>query len=190
MIKANSEAEANEISRLRAQVSEYEKILQDMRKLNYKNTELTERIELLIGENVDKIINIKDDEQKLLVLLRDMTDEQTRNREAALEQKEEERLERERAYEVKQQTDTQELIELIEGKFQSSDDFVHKESVKVYRNVQAVVTDELKRYGEEQGELGKKVNIAVCISVIAAVASICNLIIWVVSLLLSSGIIK
>jgi hypothetical protein len=190
MIKANSEAEANEISRLRAQVSEYEKILQDMRKLNYKNTELTERIELLIGENVDKIINIKDDEQKLLVLLRDMTDEQTRNREAALEQKEEERLERERAYEVKQQTDTQELIELIEGKFQSSDDFVHKESVKVYRNVQAVVTDELKRYGEEQGELGKKVNIAVCISVIAAVASICNLVIWVVSLLLSSGIIK
>ena len=36
----------------------------------------------------------------------------------------------------------------IEEMFRQSDDFVHKENVKVYRNVQAVVVDELKNQTE------------------------------------------
>ena len=43
MIKANSQAEAAEMKKLQLQVAEYEKILQEMRKLNYKNAELSER---------------------------------------------------------------------------------------------------------------------------------------------------
>ena len=39
MIKANSQAEAAEMKKLQLQVAEYEKILQEMRKLNYKNAE-------------------------------------------------------------------------------------------------------------------------------------------------------
>ena len=35
MIKANSQAEAAEMKKLQLQVAEYEKILQEMRKLNY-----------------------------------------------------------------------------------------------------------------------------------------------------------
>jgi hypothetical protein len=192
IIKANSEAEAEEMKKLKLQVSEYEKILQEMRKLNYKNTELSEKLNLEIGENAEKIESMREDEHKLLNMLRDITDEQTRNREAALEQKEEERLERERAYEVKQQTDTAELVELIESKFQNSDDFVHKENVKVYRNVQAVVTDELKKYSdmlqEQQSELKKKTNTAICIGIVATVASICNLVVWAAVILITSGI--
>ncbi|MCG5029657.1 hypothetical protein L0M97_13745, partial [[Ruminococcus] torques] len=41
---------------------------------------------------------------------------------------------------------------LLENKFQKSDDFVHKENVKVYRNVQAVVVDEIKRSTESAQE--------------------------------------
>ena len=146
MIKANSQAEAEELKRLQMQVSEYEKILQEMRKLNYKNTELSEKLDLMIGDNADKIQGMKEDEQKLIAALRDLTDEQTRNREAELERKEEERMEQERAKEIQKQADITAITDLLEDKFQRSDDFVHKENVKVYRNVQAVVVDELKRY--------------------------------------------
>ena len=84
MIKANSQAEAEEMKRLQLQVSEYEKILQEMRKLNYRNTELADKLDRMIGDNADKIQGMKEDEQRLIAALRDLTDEQTRNREAEI----------------------------------------------------------------------------------------------------------
>jgi chromosome segregation ATPase len=197
MIKANSEAETNEMKKLKLQIAEYEKILQEMRKLNYKNTEISENIAASIGENAEKIQEIKEDEQKLISLLRDITDEQTRNMESEHEQREEDRLEREKESETKKETDKttlEELSKLLELKFQNSDDFNHKENVKVYRNVQAVVVDELKRYNdqrlEENKALNKKANASICVGVIATVASVCNVAIWVVVILLATGIIR
>lgn len=61
LIKANSQAEAEELQRLQMQVSEYEKILQEMRKLNYRNTELSEKLDLMIGDNAGKIQNMKEE---------------------------------------------------------------------------------------------------------------------------------
>lgn len=148
IIAANTQAEMEEMERLKLQVSEYERILQEMRKLNYKNTELVEKIDLMIGENAELIQGMKQDEQKLLAALRDLTDEQTRNREAELARKEEERLEREQGAKASREADIAALTELLEKKFERSDDFVHKENVKVYRNVQAVVVDELKNHAE------------------------------------------
>ena len=75
LIKANSQAEAEELQRLQMQVSEYEKILQEMRKLNYRNTELSEKLDLMIGDNAGKIQNMKEEEQRLIAALRDLTDE-------------------------------------------------------------------------------------------------------------------
>ena len=48
MIKANSAAEAMELKRLRDQLAEYELILQEMRKLNLKNSELNDSSKQLI----------------------------------------------------------------------------------------------------------------------------------------------
>jgi hypothetical protein len=221
MIKANTEAEANEMKKMRLQISEYEKILQEMRKLNYKNTEISEKLDLMVGENADKIQAIKEDWQKLIGLLRDITDEQTRNMESDHEFRQEEMTERDREREQRdkereqrdkereqrdkeliEKTETNkqvisELTEFIENKFKSSDEFSHKENVKVYRNVQAVVVDELKRYNESrqdeiatlQTTLQKRITAATWIGSIAAVASICNIIIWVVVILINSGII-
>ena len=183
MIRANSQAEAEELERLQLQVSEYEKILQEMRKLNYKNTELAEKLELMIGENAEKIQSMKEDEQQLIAALRDLTDDQTRNREAEIARKAEEQLEQEQVQKIQKQTDISALIDLLENKFQKSDDFVHKENVKVYRNVQAVVVDEMKRCVESlQGERDelkkmldaklKKIMILSGISVVAAVTSV------------------
>lgn len=194
MIRANSQAEAEEMKRLQLQVSEYEKILQEMRKLNYRNTELTEKLDLMIGENADKIQGMKEDEQRLIAALRDLTDEQTRNREAELERKEEERIEQERTAEEQKQTDLSAITDLLENKFQKSDDFVHKENVKVYRNVQAVVVDEIKRSTENaqkermelkkeladelKKELDKKLNKVMIFSVISVVLSAVSVALW------------
>ncbi|MCM1124072.1 MAG: hypothetical protein NC416_15935 [Eubacterium sp.] len=40
------------------------------------------------------------------------------------------------------------IKELLEEKFKQSDEFLHRENVKVYRNVQAAVTDELNKQTE------------------------------------------
>ncbi|MDE7415738.1 MAG: hypothetical protein K2N44_05380 [Lachnospiraceae bacterium] len=190
MIKANSQAEAEEMKRLQLQVSEYEKILQEMRKLNYRNTELSEKLDLMIGDNADKIQSMKEDEQRLIAALRDLTDEQTRNREAELERKEEERIERERAEELQKQNDISAITALLENKFQKSDDFVHKENVKVYRNVQAVVVDEIKRCMESvqnersvlkdelKKELNAKLNKVMIFSVLSTIISIVSVVLW------------
>ncbi len=42
-----------------------------------------------------------------------------------------------------------EIRNLLETKFQQSDDFIHKENVRVYRNVQAVLVEELNKQTEE-----------------------------------------
>ncbi len=195
MIKANSQAEAEEMKRLQLQVSEYEKILQEMRKLNYRNTELADKLDRMIGDNADKIQGMKEDEQRLIAALRDLADEQTRNREAEIGRKEEERIEQERAAENRKQTDLAAIAELLENKFQKSDDFVHKENVKVYRNVQAVVVDEIKRSTESaqeermklkseladelRRELVKKLNKVMVFGVISVAVSAVSVALWV-----------
>jgi hypothetical protein len=195
MIRANSQAEAEELERLQLQVSEYEKILQEMRKLNYKNTELAEKLELMIGENAEKIQSMKEDEQQLIAALRDLTDDQTRNREAEIARKAEEQLEQEQVQKIQKQTDISALIDLLENKFQKSDDFVHKENVKVYRNVQAVVVDEMKRCVESlQGErdelkkmLDAKLKKIMILSGISVVAAVTSVVLWA---LMMTGVIK
>lgn len=195
MIKANSQAEAEEMKRLQLQVSEYEKILQEMRKLNYRNAELSEKLGLMIGDNADKIQVMKEDEQRLIAALRDLTDEQTRNREAELGRKEEERAERERTEELQKQTDLSAITNLLEEKFEKSDDFVHKENVKVYRNVQAVVVDEIKRCMESaqnerntlkdelKKELNAKLNKVIIFSAVSMIASIASVVLWVLRII-------
>lgn len=63
------------------------------------------------------------------------------------------RLEAVQAQDEGQETLTgQELAqirELLEEKFRQSDDFLHRENVKVYRNVQAAVAEELGKQTEE-----------------------------------------
>lgn len=170
VIKANSQAEAAEMKKLQLQVAEYEKILQEMRKLNYKNSELSEKIDGLVGENADKIQGLQEEETKLLSVLRNLTDEQTRMREEELARKETERIE-----ETKKTEEQKQKLADLEECFRQSNEFVHKENVKVYRNVQAVVVDELKAQTEalmkENHKLGKRLNVAIVLAVCAVVFS-------------------
>lgn len=198
IIKANSQAEAEEMKKLQQQVAEYERILQDIRKLNYKNTELSRQLGEEIGDNADKIAAMREDEQRLISALRDITQEQSRNREADLEKREQERLEKDSS----EESELAAMRELLEEKFQSADDFVHKENVKVYRNVQAVVVDELKKYAEGSGELKsavesmentlnkkirRKLNVMLAVSVLSMLAALAGA---ALCALMAAGLIK
>ncbi|MBP5607116.1 MAG: hypothetical protein J6X66_02440, partial [Lachnospiraceae bacterium] len=55
MIRANSQAESAQMQNLQEQVEAYEAVLQEMRKLNYKNTELTEKMYALVDESIEKV---------------------------------------------------------------------------------------------------------------------------------------
>lgn len=202
LIKANSQAEAEEMKKLQLQVAEYERILQEIRRLNYKNTELSEQLSTMICENTDKIQAMKEDERKFMATLRDITDEQTRNREADMERRELERIEKEKGA----ASGLEALTTLLEEKFQQADDFVHKENVKVYRNVQAAMTEELRKYTEsgksgdadvknaveslERGldrRIAKKLNAVMAVSVLSMLASFAAVALYV---LMAVGMIK
>lgn len=180
VIKANSQAEAAEMKKLQLQVAEYEKILQEMRKLNYKNSELSDKIDGLVSENGNKIQGLQEEETKLLAILRNLTDEQTRMREEELSRKEAERVEEE----ARKEEQKQQLVELEEC-FKQSNEFVHKENVKVYRNVQAVVVDELKSQTEslmkENQRLTKKLNIVLTFSIFAMLFSVAGIVLQILS---------
>lgn len=181
VIKANSQAEAAEMKKLQLQVAEYEKILQEMRKLNYKNVELSDKMDVLVGENASKIQSLQEDELKVLSLLRDLTEEQTRNMELELSQKS---VERDTAIQealVKAQVN----LEAVADMFKHSDDFNHKENVKVYRNVQAVIIDELKKQTEELTEENKKLhfrlNLVCVMSVLTFLVSVVGIIVQILT---------
>lgn len=184
MIKANSQAEAAEMKKLQLQISEYEKILQEMRKLNYRNSELTEKIDELVGDNAGKLKGIQEDEHKLLCTLQNIADEYTRLQKEALEKEEE----RQTALDDDAEK-TRLDKELLEELFSHSDEFTHRENVKVYRNVQAVVIDELKKQTEmlthENEKLKSKMNVVTILSVISLLVGVAGI---VVQFLLSWGI--
>ena len=145
VIHANTEAETAEMMRLKQQVAEYEKILQEMRKLNYKNMELSEKIATVISDKTSEMSQVQREQKEILAALQNLTDEQTRNLEQSLSDntEEEERAKQELLERTK------ENLEQIEQLIKDSDDFTHKESVKVYRNVQAVLIEELNKQTEQ-----------------------------------------
>lgn len=283
MIKANAQAEASQMQRLQEQVSAYEAILQDMRKLNYKNSELTDKINELVDESISKVQSTArtedDDEsaanisanlseaimnaldealsnpessfgnaineqvsntlmvpvgdlressrevsgsvaslQETALAVKETTEElkssvktsvdnallaiRRENREIAdhleyirstvddikkpseeeeekARMKELEREQRERERDEQRAIKEEEDKKALQEMFKNADDYVHKENLKVYRNVQAVVVDEFKNQKEEISrtnsviyEKVRGVRTAVIISIIIGVANI------------------
>ncbi len=146
LIKANSTAETMELKRLREQVSEYETILQEMRKLNLKNTELNDSSRHLVEEGIKELTSIIEEEKK---------------------------------------TPAVDVEQLVKETNQETQDFIHAENVKVYRNVQAVVVEGFQTQSEarikQTDELGEKSSLLV-----KAVRGIKPLLIIILILLLAN----
>ena len=79
-----------------------------------------------------------------------------------------------------------EIKNLLEARFQQSDDFIHKENVKVYRNVQAAFVEELNKQTEELKKVqpAKTGNKAILLfSVLILIGVIADVVLQVLSML-------
>lgn len=119
MIEANSAADAAKMEMLQRQMSGYEMLLQEMRKINLKTIENTEQMQKAIQASFQKIESFQTDNDA--------------------------------------QAATEEF--LAEMKKQLEESF-HKECIKVYRNVQASMIDEMDKqtaaFAAKQQENSKK----------------------------------
>lgn len=162
MIKANSAADAAELERLQKQLAQYDACLQEMRKLSLKNMETTDKIGELLDESIRKIREVeaeRKDTDSLDELLREQSREQRavlsgveQSVQAALENSREELS----ALQNEMKASLEGITPSLEDTVEKVNDFVHKENVKVYRNVQAVVVEETKKQTEALSALQKK----------------------------------
>lgn len=165
LIKANSQAEAEEMKRLQKQVAAYESILQEVRKLNLKNVEVTEHIET----QVERLTNVN-------AVLDEIKTIQSENK-------------KEEPTELLEET--KKILEegqlKIEELFKASDEYVHRENVKVYRNVQAVIVDEIKNQTEglteEVAKIDSKVGLLKILTIGTIALSVINTVLIVIQML-------
>ena len=172
IIKANSQAEAQETGRLREQLKVYDEYLQEMRKLNLKNVEtaekaqqLTQRADAMAKQANALVENANMQAEQVRTLTAQMSEltgqainalEENRGKEnekmdAALAEMESVLAEMKNAFEESGKAITENQEKLIETGVKL-EEFIHKECVKVYRNVQAVLSDELKNQTKELEE--------------------------------------
>lgn len=159
VIRANSVAEERELKRLREQVAEYERCLQEMRKLQVTNSQTARQIHDLMTEGREGFRKLTEESVTKVEQLQLSSVEKTEWKEETLQET------REAVTELSELM--KQLVECLEKNqkevekwFQQADDFLHKENVKVYRNVQAVVVEEVTKKSEAvikaQEENGKK----------------------------------
>lgn len=77
----------------------------------------------------------------------------------------------------------------LEERFSQSEDFAHKENVKVYRNVQAAFTEELARQAE-QAKSSRRKGTPLWLSILILVGVIVNIAVALVPLVLNFANIK
>ena len=154
VIRANAAAEERELGRLREQVAEYERCLQEMRKVQMTNTQTARNLHDLMVESTEGIRKLTQEGAAKIADIQLETEAQKAEAKKSVEtaaytmEKMEEKV-------VKMQETVAELTESLEKNqkeiadwFKQADDFLHKENVKVYRNVQAVVVDEVAAKAE------------------------------------------
>lgn len=188
MIKANAQAEAKEMDKLRGQIKAYDECLEEMRRLNLKNIEAAEQVRAL----ADQVNNLTKQAISEIGEKKEKEDEHTGQMEAVREEIKAVREETKKAQqeaegareEIKSvqeeiqnvQEEMSAALEDIKASLMKSgelsaesqqklaaaneglEEFMHKESVKVYRNVQAVLIEELKNQTELlDGKLNDKI---------------------------------
>lgn len=201
IIKANAAADAAALENLekqltlfKEQMEKYDACLQEMRKLNLKNIESAQGVHELAkkandtldhaaGEveavSVSKIketsdISIAGINQLLNESLAKISD--IRENSEALE---------------KASADMNEsmngLQEKLEGRFTNMEDYMHTDNVKVYRNVQAAMIEELKKQTaelkEEQEKTAKNGKVMLPFMIITMAVAIVNLAVTIASML-------
>ena len=164
MIKANSEADTARMEQLQTQVDRYEAGLQDMQNCNAKSAELSAEMKTglnaMLGQMEDTMEKMEDSVEKMDGSIAKM-DHSVQQMDELVQKMEEN---------SPQLPNKEEMAEM----FRQSDDFTHREDVKVYRNVeenekQTARVEELVKLSN--GKLAGKTTAALIFSVLAFVAA-------------------
>lgn len=195
MIKANSAADAAELSRIREQNAEYDALIQKIKESNEGNAQSAEKLEQSAQQIAQSVEAVEQNAQRA----ERITDRIAQG--ATLVERNAAKVE-ENALKIEELVaagiakieemqaagqNTEELNALLTElktvqaeQFEQLTDHVHKENVKVYRNVQAVVVEELAKQNETSGKsitaVSKKVGAAIGISVVSLLVSAAGLV--------------
>ena len=156
MIKANAMAEAKEKEKLAEKLAEYELAIQEMRRCSLQNIENAEKVKELLTASLSKIEEAQKKETEsgvaaektaeevkaLLIELKERIENLLGERQSELEELLEKQNEQMKELLAGQKKEVEELIHAAE-------DSNHKEAVKVYRNVQAVIEGALPKQTAE-----------------------------------------
>ena len=139
MIRANGAAEAAQTDRLKAEVEDYSQTLSELRELYEKNNELVQKLQFMNRNTTDGIRTLIEDNNR-----------QIAEKLSALE-------EWDHKTSISDATDRivgsiRESNGAAQDLFRESNDFNHRDNVRVYRNVQASVIAELSRQTAELTE--------------------------------------
>ena len=135
LILANMTAETAKMEQMQNQMKAYDDLMQEIRRVNLRTAENLSDVQKTLQDYMTKLEAMQADNSKneeikqTLARMEAILEDNSRN-EACI------------------QALTQ-LGESLDEKFRQSDDFLHRENVKVYRNVQAAMTEELNKQTEE-----------------------------------------
>ena len=193
MIRANAAAEAAELENMekqltvfKEQMEKYDDCLQEMRKLNLKNIDSAQGVQSLAekaGEKLDQAVG--EVEAASVSRIKETSDISI----AGINQTLSESLAK--IAEIKESSDNLEQItekmsglqEKQQELFQNLEDFLHTDNVKVYRNVQAAMIEELEKQtaelkeGQEKAASSSKVLLPFMI--VTMIVSVANLVIMI-----------
>lgn len=176
LIKANGEAEERELNRVKELAEENDKLLQEIRRLNLKNVELTEQVGQLIQCGIEQFEEYDRTADKTKVSF-DAFETEMKTAFASLEN----------AIVAMGEKTSNSNADSPEGLLEAVkalEEHVHKENVKVYRNVQAVIMDQSTQRAREMGDRldalernAKKNSVLMPLAVITFLAATASLII-------------
>lgn len=159
MIKANAAADAAELQRAKSQVAQYDALLKEIRDINKVNEDSAKQVQTLTADSAKQFEAVNQLIDESLEKIKEV-------------QKNDQTLEE---LEVK----LAELKDSLEPLFAELTDHVHKENVKVYRNVQAVVVEETAKVSENMAgvlkSLSGKLSAVLGISIVALLAAAAGL---------------
>lgn len=197
IIRANAAADAAALENLekqltlfKEQMEKYDDCLQEMRKLNLKNIESAQGVQELADKANEKLGRTVGEVEAVSVSkIKETSDmsiagiNQTLNESLA------------KIAEIKENSDSLEKVTenmsglqtRLEELFKSLEDFLHTDNVKVYRNVQAAMIEELEKQTtvlkEEQEKTAKSNKLMLPFMVVTMIITIANLAITVARIL-------
>lgn len=202
MIRANAAADAaemenleNQVAVFKEQIEKYDDCLQEMRKLNLKNMEsaqgvqnlaeqASEKLEKTVGEvESASIAGIKQTSDMSIAGIQQTSDASIAGINQAVAQS------LAKIAEIKDNSDNDNLEKITEAvsglltkqdeAFKNLEDFLHTDNVKVYRNVQAAMIEELEKQTNElkeaQEKAAKGTKIILPFAIITMILSLANL---------------